>query len=84
MRKTLFASLLLLTSIHAHGHSGPAVPEPMTLDAMMAAFNWDFDTAEKKKKKVTDDLYVLFNDSVAKYPLDYIDSGSIQVVENTL
>ena len=35
MRKTLFASLLLLTSIHAHGHSGPAVPDlPDGIDSL--------------------------------------------------
>jgi len=34
--------------------------EPMNLDELMAAFGWDFNSAEIRTEKVTEGLYVLF------------------------
>ncbi len=47
--------------IHAHdAHEGADGDEAMNLDELMAAFQWDFDTAEVRTEKVADGLYVLF------------------------
>ena len=35
-------------------------PEPMPLDELLAAFSWDFETAEVTTEKVGEGLYVLF------------------------
>ncbi len=50
---TLCALLSLSTASRAH-------TEPLDLDGLMAAFGWDFETAEITTEKVTDGLYVLF------------------------
>ncbi|MEM9623846.1 MAG: MBL fold metallo-hydrolase [Pseudomonadota bacterium] len=50
----LAGTLLLWSSVSAaHEHH-------MDLDALLAAFGWDFETAEIRTEKVTDGLYVLF------------------------
>jgi len=38
----------------AHNH------EPLDLDGLLKAFGWDFNSAEIKVEKITDDFYVLF------------------------
>lgn len=40
-------------------HDGLATPEPMDLDALLAAFGWNFTTAEVTTKKIAKDFYVL-------------------------
>ena len=54
---TLFFTALLCgftTSAQAHNH------EPLDLDGLLKAFGWDFDTAEIKVEKLTDNFFVLF------------------------
>ena len=41
-------------------HNGPATPEPMDLDGLLAAFGWNFSTAEVTTQKIAKDFYVLF------------------------
>jgi len=54
--KTLLAALLCLAfSLPVHAHD-----EPLELDALMAAFGWDFATAEIRTVQVSETLYVLF------------------------
>ena len=47
-----------LTAAFAGAQQAPN--EPMQLDELLAAFSWDFDTAEVTTEKVGDGLYVLF------------------------
>ena len=49
------AALFLLHSATVFAHD-----EPVNLDELMSAFGWDFDSAEIRTEKVTDNLYVLF------------------------
>ena len=42
------------------GLSVAAADDVMTLDELLAGFGWDFETAEIRTEKVTDNLYVLF------------------------
>ena len=42
------------------GLSAAAADDVMTLDELLAGFGWDFETAEIRTEKVTDNLYVLF------------------------
>ena len=54
---TLFLTAFLCgftTSVQAHNH------EPLDLDGLLKAFGWDFDTAEIKVEKLTDNFFVLF------------------------
>lgn len=61
MKQQLLAAVAALTiSTAALGHSGPPVPDPMNLDQLVGAFGWDFDSAEIRVEKVTDNLHVLF------------------------
>ena len=56
MRKPLIVvAALIVTCAGAQ-----QAPEPMELDDLLEAFNWDFDTAEVTTEKVGDGLYVLF------------------------
>lgn len=50
---TMAAGLLMATPGQTHEHV-------MTIDQVLAVFGWDFETAEIKTEKVTDQLYVLF------------------------
>jgi glyoxylase-like metal-dependent hydrolase (beta-lactamase superfamily II) len=54
IRITLAACSLLLSSSLVRAH------EAMNLDQLMTAFGWNFDTAEIRTQKVTDNLHVLF------------------------
>ena len=47
-----------LTAAFAGAQQAPN--EPLQLDELLAAFSWDFDTAEVTTEKVGDGLYVLF------------------------
>jgi len=49
----LAAALIVPAGAYAHD-------EPLSLDELLAEFEWDFDTAEIRTEKVTDSLYVLF------------------------
>lgn len=40
-------------------HNGPATPEPMDLEGLLAAFGWNFATAEVTTKEIARDFYVL-------------------------
>jgi cyclase len=56
MRYRQLLSVVALTfSSMAYAHD-----EPLNLDELMAAFGWNFDTAEIRTEKVSDSLYVLF------------------------
>ena len=54
------AATLMLTAMLAAGAPHAMAHDLMTLDEMMEAFGWDFDTAEVTVEKVTDRLHVLF------------------------
>ena len=45
---------LMLNAVPARAH------DLMDLDELMAAFNWDFDTAEVRTEKLREGFYVLF------------------------
>jgi glyoxylase-like metal-dependent hydrolase (beta-lactamase superfamily II) len=49
----LAAALLVPAGAYAHD-------KPLSLNELLAEFEWDFDTAEIRTEKVTDGLYVLF------------------------
>lgn len=53
MTVPLVAAVLAASAASAHD-------EPMELDALLAKFGWDLDTAEITTEKVADGLYVLF------------------------
>ena len=53
--RVLVGLMLLVFAAGAQAHD-----EPMDLEQMLAAFGWDFNTAEIRTEKVTDDLHVLF------------------------
>ena len=57
--KVLFIGLMLL-SVNVAAHSGPEVPEPMTLTEISRAFGWDLETIQNETERVTDGLSVLF------------------------
>ena len=60
--KKLAAAALLFVSAASFGHD--VVTEssdgPLNLDQLLAAFGWDFDSAEVRTQKLSDGLYVLF------------------------
>lgn len=60
MKQTIFFLAALVWATQAAAHSGPEVPEPMDLDSLMAAFNWDLDSVEIEDEEITDNLHVLF------------------------
>ena len=53
--KTLIVATVLLVAPGVRAHD-----EPLNLDQLMAAFGWDFATAEITTEQVADGLYVLF------------------------
>ncbi|MEM7080758.1 MAG: MBL fold metallo-hydrolase [Pseudomonadota bacterium] len=57
-RRLLLLGCSLLCA--AAGQSVGAHDEPMTLDELLAAFNWDLKSAEIRTEKVADNFYVLF------------------------
>ena len=58
-RKMVFVTAAMLAA-SAQAHDGPAVPTPVSLDALLSAFGWDMATAEVTSQKIADDFYVLF------------------------
>ncbi|MDA0790692.1 MAG: MBL fold metallo-hydrolase [Proteobacteria bacterium] len=58
-RKMVFVTAAMLAA-SAQAHDGPAVPTPVSLDALLNAFGWDMATAEVTSQKIADDFYVLF------------------------
>ena len=59
MRK-IIALVTTVLSVNVFAHGGLDAPEPMSLDNLAGAFGWNFETAEIKAEKVSDDFYVLF------------------------
>lgn len=53
MKKLLATALVLAGAVHAQD-------EPLTRDALLSNFGWDFDAVEVTTEKVDDGLYVLF------------------------
>ena len=60
MLKKACWTLVLCSSLNAYAGEEITAPEPMTLDTLLEAVGWNFDTAEIKTEKITDDLFVLF------------------------
>lgn len=52
--------LIVVAALIATFAGAQQAPEPMELDDLLEAFNWDFDTTEVTTEKVGDGLYVLF------------------------
>ncbi len=50
----------LVHAVTAQAHDGPAVPAPLELDPLLAAFGWDTATTPVSAEKIADDFYVLF------------------------
>lgn len=59
MKKVLVVALAL-TVASAGAQEAPASDEPLTLEQLLAQFNWDFDEAEITTQQVGEGLYVLF------------------------
>ena len=60
MKRILLATLLLIGPLMGYAHSGPPVPPPMNLGALMEAFGWRFEETDIRTEKVAEGLYVLF------------------------
>ncbi len=60
MTNKLWLFVLLLVSPPGLAHDVPGVPAPSTESELLAAFGWDFDSAEVTTEKVTQNLHVLF------------------------
>ena len=54
------ASAILAANAHAHDIQETATAPVMELEPLLAAFGWDFDTAEITTAEITDGLHVLF------------------------
>lgn len=59
MKKILLAALAL-TVASTGAQEAPASDEPLTLEQLLAQFNWNFDEAEITTQQVGEGLYVLF------------------------
>lgn len=59
MKKILLAALAL-TVASTGAQEAPANDEPLTLEQLLAQFNWNFDEAEITTQQVGEGLYVLF------------------------
>ncbi len=60
IKRVLILTLGLALAGQVGAHSAPPTAEPMNLEGLMQAFNWDMDAAEITVESVGDDLHVLF------------------------
>ncbi len=59
MRKLLLVALCLHLPL-SFAHQGHQPNTPMSLDTLLEAYHWDFETTEIKTQAINDKLYVLF------------------------
>jgi cyclase len=52
--------VLLAFAFPCVAHDMPATPDPLPLDELSKAFNWEFEGAEITAEKIADNFYVLF------------------------
>ncbi len=56
----LTTCLSIMISSGVQAHSAPNAPKAMTVPEGIAAFGWDFDSADVKVQELGDGLFVLF------------------------
>lgn len=60
MKKSLITLMLLVSSLPSFSHEAPLPPQPLELDDLLQAFDWDMGNTKITAEAVSDNLYVLF------------------------